>query len=151
MPQQDDEATELEEAQEVLCFALPASHQSSELFEPREESLNLPSTTVAPHSAGVASSTAASADRSNELDSAFLAKALRQRAAVEALVPDEVRGEVFDERFVERLLYEGDVMSRTIPDANGDRKTIAVCNRHDFRRAAGTATPDTRSPFLAPA
>ena len=91
------------------------------------------------------------ADRSDQLDSAFRAKAFRQRSTVESSIPDKVRREVFDVRIIERLLYERDVVSRTISDANGDRKTIAVCNRHDLCRAAGTTTADTRSPFLAPA
>ena len=38
-----------------------------------------------------------------------------------------------------------------IADTLADRKTNAVCNRHDLRRIAGTATPDFRSRFFAPA
>ena len=68
---------------------------------------------------------------------------------VERLVGDQLRWEVLDERFVEGLVDKGDVMSRPISDSNGERKTSAVCKRHDLRRIAGTAASDAGPPFFA--
>jgi hypothetical protein len=48
------------------------------------------------------------------------------------------------------LVDEGDVVSRTICDANGERKTSAVCERHDLGRIAGAALTDAGPPFFAP-
>jgi hypothetical protein len=47
------------------------------------------------------------------------------------------------------LVDQRDVVSRTRPDANGERKTIAVCKRHDLRRIAGTTLSDRWAPFFA--
>ena len=47
MPQQDARASELYEAQEVDVVVLVARDQASEVEEPREEALDLPSALVA--------------------------------------------------------------------------------------------------------
>jgi hypothetical protein len=87
--------------------------------------------------------------RRNQLDVALVAKPLGKLSAVESLVANELRWKVVRHRFVERLVDEDHVVSTTICDANGDRKTSAVCKRHDLRRIAGAALPDGRSPFFA--
>jgi hypothetical protein len=42
MPQQDDEAAELEHAEEVGFVIFPAADQSAEIVEPSEEALDFP-------------------------------------------------------------------------------------------------------------
>lgn len=152
MPQQDDEASEVNEAEEVLGLPLPASHDASELLEPSEDSLDLPSPLVATQSSSVLlpSTSADNAARRNKVDVSF-AETVGELAAVEAFVRDEVRRELFDPGRVEGRVDEGDVVFRTIRDANGDWKTSAVCKRHDLCRIAGAASADTGAPFLAPA
>ena len=47
IPEQDDDAAELDEAEEVGRVILVARHQPAEVLEPREESLHLPASPVA--------------------------------------------------------------------------------------------------------
>ncbi len=47
MPQEDNEAAELEHAEEIGIVIFPAANQSAEVVQPSEEPLDLPSTAVA--------------------------------------------------------------------------------------------------------
>jgi hypothetical protein len=42
-------------------------------------------------------------------------------------------------------------MALTTRNPDGDRKTIAVCHRHDLGRFAASSFPNKRAPFFAPA
>src|SRR6185436_19507559 len=76
---------------------------------------------------------------------------LREWIAIESFVADQLRRDFFLESRVEDVVDEAEVVFGAISDANGERKTSAVCNRHDLRRIAGTASSDAGPPFLAPA
>ena len=47
MPQEDDEAAELEHAEEIGLVILPAGDQSAEVVKPSEEPLDFPAAAVA--------------------------------------------------------------------------------------------------------
>ena len=49
--------------------------------------------------------------RSDQFDLALILKALGQRGAVEGLIADQFRREFVDERFVEGLLDENDIVA----------------------------------------
>ena len=53
MPQQDDEATELEHAEKVGFMIFPAAHQSTEVVKPGEEAFDFPTATIAAQFAAV--------------------------------------------------------------------------------------------------
>ena len=55
MPQQDDEAAELQHAEEVGFVIFPAADQSAKVVEPSEEALDFPAVTVAAQFAAVLS------------------------------------------------------------------------------------------------
>src|SRR5262245_48265664 len=155
MPQEDDDAPKVHEAQEVLSFSIPADGDSSKLLEPREESFHLPAPTIATKRSAILLSEARcpnpAAQRCDQLDSALTLETLGQRPAVECFVANQLSRELFDEGGVERLLDEGAVVLGARRDASGERKTSAVCKRHDLCRLAGTTSTDTGPPFLAPA
>jgi len=145
------------EAEEVLGFSIPPRVDPSELLQPSEETLDLPALAIATKSTAVLlalrtfpSSRRAVANWRHELDVAH-GQLVGKLGAVETSVGDQLFREFFDEGGVEGLLDEGDVVAGAICDANGERKTSAVCKRHDLRRIAGTASSDAAPPFLAPA
>lgn len=141
----------MKEGQEVLRLVFPTCDESAKLFEPSEQAFDFPTTLVAPHSTSVLSaSDAVGPLGGNQFDVTLFTQPLGQRVTVEGLVADQVWWKRVGYCFVESLLDKGDVVSRTISNANGERKTSAVCKRHDLRRIAGTALSDGGSPFFAP-
>jgi hypothetical protein len=53
MPQEDNEASELEHAEEIGFVIFPAGDQSAEIVEPGKEALDFPAPTVATQFAAV--------------------------------------------------------------------------------------------------
>ena len=151
-PQENDGAAELQEAEEVLGLVVPAECDSTEALQPGEKAFDLPAATVATKGPAIllpAARPGSGALGRDELDAAA-SEPLRERVAVESLVTDQLRRD-FLEGGVEDVVDEADVVLRAISNAYGERKTSAVCNRHDLRRIAGTASSDAGPPFLAPA
>src|SRR6266404_2069648 len=134
MPQEDDEAAELEHAEEVGLVVLPTVDQSAEIVEPSEEALDFPAAAVTAQFAAVLCALAAAVVfvRRDEPDAVLLPEALVQWIAVVGAVADHSfwfgsREALFDGGFDELRF-----MRRSAGDAAGDRKTMAVCDRHDF-------------------
>jgi len=85
----------------------------------------------------------------DESDAVFLPQALVQRIAVVGAVADHAfwfgsREALFDGGFDELRF-----MRRSAGDAAGDRKTMAVCDRHDFTAFSAASRADSRAPFFA--
>lgn len=130
---------------------VPAQGDAAKAFEPGKQPLDEPAALVAAQGSAVLLAAAVRrVVRCDELDIALLAQTLSEFVAVECLVGDQLLRQVLGDGLVESLVDEGDVVSRTICDANGERKTSAVCKRHDLRRIAGAALADAEPPFLAP-
>ena len=153
MPQQDNDAAKLDKAQEVDRMIFVPSHDPTEVIEPREESLYLPSAPVSSKRAPILAVglPVGSADVGcDELDASLLGKPPVERIAVVGLVADQPFRPLFEEGAVEGSLDEGDFVGRSAFDANGDRKTRAVCNCHDLGLLTALGRPDAEPPFLAP-
>src|SRR5208282_1836030 len=90
MPQQDNEAAELEHAEEIGFVIFPAGDQSAEIVEPRKETLDFPAPTVATQFAAVlgALATAIVLVGCDKLDAMFLPEALIERIAIVGAVAD---------------------------------------------------------------
>ena len=74
MPEQDENASEVHEAEEVLCMALVACDESPVVLKPREEPFYSPTTTHPTKRAAILSlrAPAVAAVPSDQLDSALL-------------------------------------------------------------------------------
>jgi hypothetical protein len=151
MSGKDDEAAELKHAEEVGFLMFPAANQSAEVVEPSEEALDFPAAAVTTQFAAVlgALPTAIVLVGRDESDAVFLQQAPVERITVVSAVADHsfwlgsrepLRDGGFDEfRF----------MRRSAGDAAGDRKTMAVCDRHDFAAFAAASWADSSAPFFA--
>jgi hypothetical protein len=74
MPQQDADASELEEAEEVLGVALVAGDEAAEVLEPGEEALDLPALAIAAQGPAVLRLVLAGSEvRRDQLDAVRLA------------------------------------------------------------------------------
>lgn len=140
----------MHKAEEVLGFSFPAGVDAAIALEPGEEALDFPTPLVASELAPIDLAILVRGVLGRDQFDTLLIELVREFLAAEASVPDELVGNLI-ECLIDYFSDEDAVVSGSISDANGDRKTSAVCNRHDLRRIAGTASSDFGSPFLAPA
>ena len=151
MPQEDDEAAELQHAEEVGFVIFPAADKSAEVVQPSEEALDFPAaavTTQFPTVLGALPATIVLVGR-DEPDAVFLQQALVQRIAVVGAVADHSFRFGSRETLREGRFHKPRFMRRSAGDAAGDRKTMAVCDRHDFAAFAAASWADSRAPFFA--
>src|ERR1700732_1599593 len=151
MPQEDDETAELEHCEEVGLVVFPTADQSAEIVKPREQALDFPAAAVATQFAAVLSvfSVAIVFVGCDESDAVFLPQVLVQWIAVVGAGADHSfwfgsREALFDGGFDELRF-----MRRSAGEAAGDRKTMAVCDRHDFTAFSAARRADSSAPFFA--
>jgi hypothetical protein len=87
--------------------------------------------------------------RRDELEAVALLDALVQRIAVVRTVADHSLGNFPQEALVERGFDEFCLLRRSAGQVHGERKTMAVCDCHDFAAFAAFCRADTRAPFFA--
>jgi len=151
MPQKDDEAAKLKHAEKIRFMIFPTANQSAEVVEPGEEPLDSPAAAVTAQFAAILSVLAAAGvlvgrDESNAV---FLPQALVERIAVVGAVTDHSFRLGSREALLDGSLDELRFMRRSAGDAAGDRKTMAVCDRHDFTAFSAASRADSRAPFFA--
>jgi hypothetical protein len=151
MPQEDDEASELEHPEEVGLVIFPAADESAEVVKPSEEALDFPSAAVATKFPAVLSALAAAIVlvRGDEPDAMFLPQALVERIAVVGTVADHLFWFGSCETLRDGRFDKFGFMRRSAGDAAGDRKTMAVCDRHDFTAFSSASRADSSAPFFA--
>ena len=151
MPQEDDEAAELEHTEEIGIVIFPAANQSAEVVQPSEEAFDFPAAAVTTQFAtvlGVLPAAIVLVGR-DEPDAVFLPQALVQRIAVVGAVADHSFWFGSRESLLDGGFDEFGFMRRSAGDAAGDRKTMAVCDRHDFTAFSSASRADSSAPFFA--
>ena len=119
-------------------------------MEPGEEALYLPAALVSTEGAKVLSEALAiRAIGRDHLDPALLREPRVELVAVVGGVANEALGELGEKAAIERSVDERDLMRRSTFDADGERKTRAVCNGHDLGPLTALRFPDAGPPFLA--
>jgi hypothetical protein len=151
MPQEDNEAAELNHAEEISFVVFPAADQSTEVVEPGEEPLYFPAAAVAAEFATVlcaflAAIVLVGRDEPNVM---FLPQALVERIAVIGSIADHSFRLGAREALLDGSFDELGFMRRSAGDAAGDRKTMAVCDRHDFTAFSAASRADSSAPFFA--
>ena len=151
MSRENNEAAELKHAEEVGFLMFPAADQSAEVVKPSEEAFDFPAAAVTAQFTtvlGVLSAAIGLVGRDQQ-DTVLFSQALVERIAVVGAVSDHsfgfgLRETVFDGGFDEFCF-----MRRSAGDATGDRKTMAVCDRHDFTAFSSASRADSSAPFFA--
>ena len=153
MPEQDADASEVDEPKEVAGVALPSIREPSVVEQPGEEPFDLPAPDVASQGSTILGGVALAIRTvgRNQFDFSLVAKPLVERIAVISSVSNKEIGCVLEKPVVDRLFDERDFMRRSTRNPDGDRKTMAVCDCHDLRPLPPLRFPDARAPFLAPA
>jgi hypothetical protein len=124
--------------------------KTPEVVEPGKEPLHLPAASVSPKRAAILGDRAVAAVRRDHLDATFVEKPCIQRVAVVRFVPDEPIRETFGPSGIQGVVDERYLVRRSTGHDCGERKTMAVCDRHDLAAFATFGFPDVAPPFLAP-
>jgi hypothetical protein len=151
MPQEDYSAAKLNHPEEIFWVVLPASNDATVIMEPSKQTLDFPPTTVAPQHAAILcwGSRSPRAVRSDQLHTEALANLRIQRIAVVGAVTDQPLRSFGEEASLEGEFDELSFMRRSAGHVQGERKTMAVADRHDFAAFAAASRADSRAPFFA--
>src|SRR5215475_12962694 len=119
-------------------------------MKPGKQTLDFPTTAVAAQHAAVLRGLAAAHGRmrGNQLHPKALEHSCVQRIAVVGTIANQSLGS-FSEEALEGGFDELCFMRRSAGHVHGDRKTMAVADRHDFAAFAAASRADSRAPFFA--
>ncbi len=127
-----------------------AHGDSTEVLQPCEEPLNLPSSLIAPQRSAILRRCFLTIRlvRRDQLD-ALLFEFCIKRVRVVSLIADQSLRSFSGKNLSESCLDKGDFMRRSRRRVDGERKTRAVCHRHELRTFAPLGLSHAESPFLA--
>src|SRR5208282_2146470 len=151
MPQEDHRAGELNHPEVVCWVVLPANDDASIVMEPSEQTFDFPAAAVAPQHAAVLGGSACPGGvvRSDQLHTELLPDLRVQGIAVVGPVADQAFGSAGEESPGEGNGDEFRLMRRSAGHVHGERKTMAVADRHDFAALTAPSRADGRAPFFA--
>jgi hypothetical protein len=141
----------MKHSQEVFSVILPAGDEPAGVVKPSKESLHFPAMAVSTHGATVLGwrTHAVLLVGSDHLDGVVMQETIIQLLAVVGEVSDHALGRFRDESVFECGFDELCFMRRSAGDADGDRKTMAVDDRHDLGAFSPASRADSSAPFLA--
>src|SRR5271154_3291565 len=151
MPQEDNGTGELDHREKIFRVIFPAHHDAAKIMKPGEQALDFPTAAVATQRATVLGDRLAAvpAVRRDELHAQGVPQSLVQRIAVIGFVADQSRGRFWEKSLLEGGFDEDRFIWSSAGHVHGDRKTMAVCNCHDFAAFTAFCRADTRAPFFA--
>src|SRR6266446_3938484 len=132
MPQEDDGTSKLHHPEEILWVVFPADDHATKIMKPGEQTLDFPAAAVAAEHAAILRGfpAACAVVRSNQLHPEAFASFRKETS-------------------LERGFDEFCFMRRSAGHVHGERKTMAVADRHDFAAFAAASRADSRAPFFA--
>ena len=140
----------MDEAQIIGGVVLRARQDPAVVLEPGKQALDLPAAAIAPQGSPILSGRPGTVAfmRRNHLN-ATGGKALVQRITVIGAVPNQAVGLGGGETPGESGEDQGDLLWCSRRRVDGDRQTMAVCHRHEFRTLAPLGRSHVPSFFFA--
>jgi len=135
----------------VFGVAFPAGDDAPKVLQPSEQPLDLPAAPRTAQSPSILRRRAApiAPVRRDQLGAVQSPQPSRQGSAVVGFVADQPRGRRAQKTRAESGLGEGDLMRASAGHVHGERKTMAVCNRHEIAAFSAAIIAHSRAPFLA--
>src|SRR5437879_3251403 len=152
MPEKDDHAGEVNQADIVFDVILVPNHQPTKVVEPCEQTLDFPSpleATQRPAILSFALGSSAFAMRCNHLSTKSAEHFPIERIAVIRLVANEFFGNPGHKPLFQCLSHQLYFSWASTFCAYGERKTVAVRNRHEFAPLAPLGFSHAEPPFFA--
>src|SRR5258705_13594464 len=149
MPQEDDGASELEHPEEIFWVVCPANGGATKVRKPPEQGFDFSAMPVAAQNPAVLRRRCDAHEfvRCDELHAISFLDALVQGIAVVSAVADHAFRGFGKESLVKCGFDELSFMRRSAGHVHGERKTIAVCDCHDFASFAAFCRADTSDPL----
>jgi len=140
----------LNQTEEVFDLSLISDSNAPEVQQPGIQPFDLPTSFVSPQLASVLRFRfyPVSSVWSNQFN-AFIPKFSIQRITIVGTISDQSLRFACDKSRCDSRFHKGDFMRRSTFQANGDRKTRAVCHCHDLRTFAPLGLSHCPSPFFA--
>jgi hypothetical protein len=137
--------------EEIFWVAFPADHDAAIVMQPRKQAFDFPSTAITPQDTAILgrSSGAHGPVWRDHLDAVVLHQPFIEAVAVVGAVADQPFGEVGEESSFEGSFDEFGFMRRSAGQVHGERKTMAVADRHDFAALTASSRADGGAPFFA--
>ncbi len=140
----------MDEAQVVGDVILVARQDATKVLQPSKQSLDLPATLVTSKRATVLRGRSSAVafmrgDQFNTLGSELGVELV----TVVGAIPDQSGRGRGDKPAADSVWCKGDFMWRSRCNVYGDRKTMAVCHRHELRTFAPLGLSHTEPPFFA--
>ena len=151
MPQEDDGGSQVNHCEEIVWIAFPADHDAAIVMQPREQAFDFPSTAIAPQPAAILgqSSGANGTVWCNHFDAVVVHQPFIEAVTVVGAIANQTLGEVGEESLFQRGFNEFGFMRRSAGHVYGERKTMAVADRHDFAALTASSRTDGGAPFFA--
>ena len=137
--------------EEIFWFSFPAHHDATIVVQPGEQALDFPAASIASQRPAILrqSSGAHGVMRGDHFHAVVLAQALIKPVAVVGAIADQSRREIPEEAPLESGFDELGFMRRSTGHVQGERKTMAVANRHDFAALTASSRANGGAPFFA--
>jgi len=151
MPQEDDGTSQLHHSEEILWVIFPADDHATKIMEPGKQTLDFPPASIATQHAAILRGFVAAPGGvwSNQLHPEAFANLRIQRIAVISAIANQALGSFREKASLECGFDEFCCMRRSAGHVYGERKTMAVADRHDFTAFAAASRADSRAPFFA--
>src|SRR5579862_4430784 len=151
MPQEDDGGSQVKHCEEIFWVAFPTDHDAAIVMQPGKQTFDFPSTAIAPQNAAVLgeSSGASRSVWCNHFDAVVFHQPFIEAITVVGAITNQPLGDVGEESFFQRGFDEFGFMWRSAGHVHGERKTMAVTDRHDFAALTASSRADGRAPFFA--
>ena len=135
----------------VFGIILITNDQSTKVMKPSEQAFHLPTALIAAKRSAILGRVfPPCAMWRDQFDVPTQVEPKRERVAIVGLVANESFRFFGREDLIECFLDQGYFVGRSACDTSGERKTIAVCNGHDFTPLPAFGLPNAKPPFLAP-
>src|SRR6185369_17025154 len=152
MPEEDESAAQVEEAQEILGVIFPTHDQTAKVVEPGKHAFHFPAPAKPPQAPTVLSPALGPASlpmRRNHLRCELGHHFRIELVTVVSLVADQPLGHIRHKTLLHRLRHQLHFSRRSTGCAHGERKTMAVGHTHDLGAFAAFGRPDLTPPFFA--
>ena len=136
--------------EEVGGMPLPSRDQATVVMEPGKQAFDRPAPSAASQRTTILGlGPSVGPMRGDQFDAVRRGEVRVERIAVVPAVADQSRGERVEERRGEGGVDEADFMRRSTGHVDGERKTMAVADRHDFAALTAASRADGGAPFFA--
>src|SRR5580692_4816383 len=140
----------MEESLEVFDMVFIAHDQAAKVEKPGKEPLDFPTALVTAQRAPILRRhDPVLFVRGNHFDAEALQQTLVQSVTVVSFVADQPVRDISHGAFFQSGFHQGHFRRRSAFRPQGEKKTMAVCNAHNFGSFASLGLADAAPPFLA--